>query len=124
MGRTCDFDLVGSETIIWGRVSLKVLNIISETLKTAISILIPASILYFGVTIIPKDNFILSFILVVLFYVSVWFVLNYTLPEWIICLIVLFFIADIGQLIVKNIYQSIPNIHYLIRSKKRRFIRR
>ena len=106
-----------------GCIILKIKHIISEIFKTIISILIPTSILYLMV-IIPQDNLVMGFVLAILFFISLWFVLNYTLPEWIICFMVSLFFEDLSLSIAKNICQSIPNIHYPIRSKQRRFIRR
>lgn len=111
------------EKCMLGCVSLKILNIISEIFKTIISILVPTCIMYYGL-VISGDNLIISFVFAILVFCSIWFVLNYTLPEWVVCLIVYLFIRDIYLLFIKNIRQSQFHIHYPIRSKQRRFIRR
>lgn len=121
MGSSIIFDLVDSEKVVWGL--MKIFNIISEVSKTVLSILIPVSVIYL-MFVAPQDNLVIGVTLSILFFISLWFVLNYTLPEWIICLMVSLFFVDIGSSIIKNICQSIPNIHFPIRSKRRRFIRR
>ena len=123
MGRICTFDLVGSKKVGWSRMKIK--YIIIEILKTTISILIPTSIMYIG-CIAYNHNLIAIVILAILFWISVWFVLNYTTPEWFVGLIVSLFVVDIGSLIIKNVIDATQNMnfHYPIRSKQRRFIRR
>ena len=121
MGRICIIDLVDSEKDIWG--CMKIKYVVSEVLKTAISILIPVSIMYIGCVFYEHD-LIASALLVILFWVSIWFVLNYTCPEWFISLLVSLFVVDIGSFVVKNVIDATQNMnfHYPIRSKKRRFI--
>ena len=85
------------------------------------SILIPTSIIYLALAV-SQNNLIINVAFAILFWISIWFVLNYTIPEWVVCLIVSVFLAGITQVVYQ--YAPAPNNHYPIRSKQRRFVRK
>jgi hypothetical protein len=98
---------------------MKIFNIVSEILKTILSILIPTFVIYL-MFVAPQDNLIIGIALSILFFISLWFVLNYTLPQWVISIVIGLFVIDIGESIINNV----TNSSNCIRNKHRRFKKR